>query len=109
FGDAWPERPLWLPSVCLETGERLALGRHDAPMTDVGTAVIASGAVPGVCEPVRVGARSLIDGGVASQTHLDLLLDAKDELIVVCSPLSVFPPLKLLLRREIAPLRARGR
>ncbi len=76
FGHDWPERGLWVTALCLHTGARLAFGHPEAPAVDVGTAVAASGAVPSVCVPVSAEGRLLIDGGLGSPTHLDLLHDA---------------------------------
>ncbi|MEC7523117.1 MAG: patatin-like phospholipase family protein [Myxococcota bacterium] len=105
FGDRWPERELWIPAVCRDTGERVAFGSGSAPSTDVGTAVAASGAVPGVCRSVVIGGRRFVDGGIASAAHLDLCAASEEDVIFVSNPLSIFPPLRLLLRREVRALR----
>src|SRR6202000_1011366 len=89
FGDAWPRESLWIPAVDLDTGERIVFGREGAPITDVGTAGAASGVVPGLCVPVVVAGRSMIDGGVRSQANADLLDDVDDDLAIVSSPLSM--------------------
>ncbi len=107
FGGEWPSLPLWLTAADLGTGERVAFGRSGAPRTDVGTAVSCSGAVPGLCRPVSVGDRRYVDGGILSATHLDLVDDRYD-LVVVSSPLSMFAPMRWLLRRELSHARARG-
>ncbi len=109
FGDAWPERHLWITAVCLHSGQRLAFGHPDAPRVDVGTAVASSGAVPSVCAPVEADGRKLVDGGMASATHLDLALDVDDDLVIVSSPLSMIAPMRLPLRAELRRLRARGK
>ena len=93
FGDTWPERRLWVTAVHLSSGRPVAFGHPDAPRTDVGTAVSSSGAVPAVCEPVQVDGESYIDGGMASPTHLDMLRDELLDLVIVSSPLSMFPTL----------------
>jgi NTE family protein len=101
FGHSWPERGLWLTSVHLDSGDRVAFGAPGAPSIDVGTAVACSGAVPGVHVPVRWGGRRYVDGGMHSLTHLDLLDGVGLDLVVVLSPLSMFAPLRALLRRDI--------
>jgi NTE family protein len=108
FGARWPERALWITALHLESGERVAFGSPGAPETDVGTAVSCSSAVPGICQPVRVGAHRYVDGGVHSATHLDLLGGSKLDLVVVSSPLSMFAPMRVLLGAETRRLRREG-
>ena len=105
FGDRWPDEELWIPAVCRDTGERVAFGSGNAPSTDVGSAVAASGAVPGVCQSVLIAGRRFVDGGIASAAHVDLLAATDEDVIFVSNPLSLFPPLRLLLRREVRALR----
>jgi NTE family protein len=113
FTGHWPDRPLWIPAVHVDSGARVVFGRDDAPLIDVGTAVRCSSAVPGLRRPVAVGAQRYVDGGMASPTHADLAAhdDApatQRRLVIVLSPLSKFVPLRLLLRRELAGVRQRG-
>jgi len=115
-GAGWPGRPLWITAVDLDSGDRVVFGRTGTPVVDVGTAVRCSGAVPAINAPVRIGARRFVDGGVASATHADLVAEALGggsgrALVVVSSPLSRFPVMGRLLRRELAgldPRRARA-
>ncbi len=72
---SWPERPLWLCTVDLSTGRRVVLGRNKAP-TNLHSAVLASCSIPGVYQPVRIGRRTLVDGGLHSSTNLDLVLES---------------------------------
>jgi NTE family protein len=106
FGDAWPERELWITAVDIANGERVVFGAPGAPSVDVGTAVACSGAVPGVCRPMRVGGTRYVDGGVASATHVDLAGDL--DAVLVSSPLSMFGALRALLARDVARLTRRG-
>lgn len=101
FGQKWPERPLWITAVHLDSGDRVAFGAPGAPAIDVGTAVACSGAVPGVCTPVRWEGRRYVDGGVASATHLDLVHDHGVDLVLVSSPLSMFGAMRALLGAEV--------
>lgn len=103
FGAAWPVRDLWITSVHLDSGERVAFGSPGAPPIDVGTAVTCSGAVPGVHAAVRWEGKRYVDGGVASATHLDLLA-SKDLDVIVSSPLSMFSIMRRALRRDIGEL-----
>ncbi|MFP7723290.1 patatin-like phospholipase family protein [Lysobacter sp. A3-1-A15] len=59
-------KPFAAVSTWLETGERSVFVRGNT-----GQAVRASSAVPGVFEPVRIGARSFVDGGVVSPVPVD--------------------------------------
>jgi len=103
FGERWP-RDLWITSVLLDTGEPVVFGREGAPLLDVGTAVAASAAVPGVFVPVAWQGRRYVDGGVHSATHLEHLTLEKLDLVIVSSPLSIYPPMRALVHREIRRL-----
>lgn len=104
FGDLWPHKDLWITSVHLDSGQRVAFGAPGAPAIDVGTAVTCSGAVPGVHAPVQWLGRRYVDGGMASATHLDLLERRSLDLVIVSSPLSMFGTMRALLRREVRKL-----
>ncbi len=86
----WPE-----PSA----GFRERIGRavgHVAPLRhpeEVIEAAIASSAIPGVFEPVRIGDREFVDGGVFSNQPLHAVLaDQADAIIVVLVSPSSGPP-----------------
>jgi NTE family protein len=108
FGERWPESPLWITAVGMGRGELVAFGREGAPATDVGTAVACSGAVPSVCAPILVGGEHYVDGGVASATNLHLMEEANVDTVIVSSPLSRFPLMRWLFRREVERLARRG-
>lgn len=84
-GQAWVSHPnTWLVAADRLTGERVAFGSPGAPATDVGAAIAASWAVPGLFPPVDIVGRSYIDGGAISPTSADLLAPlALDEVVVV--------------------------
>jgi NTE family protein len=84
----WPERNYWAVAVDLESGRRVALGRRDAPRTDVARAVRASCAIPAFFAPVRIGGRRYVDGGVWSVSNLDLLAGHDLDLVVCVNPMS---------------------
>lgn len=107
FGGEWPERDLWITAVHLDSGERVAFGAPGAPSIDVGTAVTCSGAVPSVHAPVLWEGKRYVDGGMASATHLDLLLEKDLDVAVVSAPLSMFSTMRTLLRREVRRLERR--
>lgn len=109
FGLDWPTQDLWVTAVQMKTGRAVAFGREDAPVTtDVGTAVSSSSAVPGMREPVRIGQHHYVDGGMASPTHLELLAGRSLDLVIVSSPLSIYGPMRMLLRRELRRLERSG-
>jgi len=84
----WPEKSLWLTTVDIVSGRRVVLGRHGSPRVDLPRAVLASAAIPGIYEPVQVGRRSLIDGGVHSTSNLDLGVQAGVDRIIAVVPLA---------------------
>ncbi len=88
FGNAWADRPLWIPAVDLDSGERVVFGRDRHQETDVGTAVAASGAVPTVNMPVEINGRRYIDGAIYSATNLDAISGRQADLAIVISPMS---------------------
>jgi NTE family protein len=90
-------------------------------MTDVGSAVAASCAIPGYFAAVDIAGVAYVDGGLHSPTNADLLTGLDLDLVVISSPMSVEPrtlrpradlPLRLLfhryLRNEVWALRRKG-
>jgi NTE family protein len=121
FGSAWPERPLWVCAVSLESGARAVFGREGEPAATVAEAVAASCAIPGWFAPVRIGGVRYVDGGAHSLTNADVLAPLGLDLVVVCSTMSAEAPAwkpsvdaalrsvaHLQLRRACARLRAAG-
>lgn len=119
--DEWPERSLWLTAVDIGSGRRVVLGRDGGPPSTLQRAVMASCAIPGVYQPVRVGGRVLVDGGVHSSTNLDLAVAAGCDLIIGVAPMAfdtaTLPgSMQQLVRRmfarslarEVADARTRG-
>ncbi len=78
---------LYITATDLDTCERVVFGVEGAGDVAISTAVRASGALPMVYAPVRVGERELIDGGIVSTTNLDLAVQAGAKLIVVINPI----------------------
>lgn len=85
----WPAEPLWLPAVRLRDGARVVFGREEAPVTDVGSAVAASCAIPGYYAPVVIDGERYIDGGVHSSTNADVLAHERLDLVIVSAPMAV--------------------
>ncbi|MEJ2868843.1 patatin-like phospholipase family protein [Actinomycetospora sp. OC33-EN08] len=89
--EAWPAPPaapeLRIVATDYDSGARVPFGRGGAPPASCAEAASASCAVPGWFEPVRIGGRRYVDGGVCSATSADLLLGtdmpALDEALVL--------------------------
>lgn len=103
---AWPDKPLWLCAVDIDRGRRIVLGRPGrAPLASLHQAVAASCAIPGMYAPVRLGSRTLVDGGVHSTTNLDLAARAGCSLVICSAPMaydtggSLPSPVTQLVRR----------
>jgi NTE family protein len=88
FGDLACE--LYLTATDLDTCERVVFGVEGTEDVSISKAVRASGALPMVYAPVRVGDRELIDGGMVSTTNLDIAVEAGAKLIVVINPIVPF-------------------
>jgi NTE family protein len=119
----WPDRELWVHATDYGTGERVTFGRDGAPAAPLADAVAASCAVPGLYQPVRIGERRYVDGGLRSFTNADALLDAGCDVVLCLAPFSGRARGPLLdtavlgaartvtgaaLRREVRQLRAGG-
>lgn len=89
--EAWPERATWLVAVDLRTGQRVPLGKRGAPPLTLREGVRASCAIPGIYPPVRMGGRTLVDGGAHSTTNLDLLRRSGCGLVVAVAPMTYDP------------------
>ena len=89
FFDAWPDRPLWINAVDLQSSQRVTFGRDGAPAADVASAVAASCAIPAFFAPVTIGGVRYVDGGAHSPTNVDLFAGLGFDLVVVSSPMSV--------------------
>lgn len=100
---AWPDKPLWLTTVDINSGRRIVLGRPGAPEVTLAQAVLASCAIPGFYPPVKVGKYTLVDGGVHSSTNLDLAAKFGCDLIIGVAPMAYEPvdapdPVRQLVR-----------
>jgi NTE family protein len=85
----WPSgRRLWITATDYRSGERVVFGRSGSPAADLADAVAASCAIPGVYQPVEIGGRLYIDGGLYSATNLDLLINAGVDLAICLNPMS---------------------
>ena len=87
LGDAWfcdLIRPLRVTATNLETLERVVFSSGD-----VGSAIEASIAIPGIIVPVNVGGETLIDGGIADPLPVGVLQEMGIEKILA---VNVIPP-----------------
>ena len=69
-----------------DTGARVAFGSPGAPPADLADAVMASCAIPGWYQPVRIGEHRFIDGGAWSSTNLDLMAGHDLQEVYVLAP-----------------------
>jgi NTE family protein len=88
FGELHCE--LYLTATDLDTCERVVFGVDGTEDVPISAAVRASGALPMVYTPVRIGERELIDGGIVSTTNLDIAVEAGAKLVVVINPIVPF-------------------
>ncbi len=83
----WPVRHgITVVALDYDTGERVAFGRDGAPEVPLASAVMASCAIPGWYQPVRVGEHRYIDGGAWSSTNLDLMTGLGLDEVFVLAP-----------------------
>lgn len=88
-GAAWVPHPAcWIVACDYHTGERVVFGRPATRRPAISTAVAASCAIPSFFQPVQVGGRSYVDGGLHSMSNADLLAGQGLDLCVVLNPLS---------------------
>ena len=99
--EGWSPHPnLWIVACDYATGERVAFGRDDAPPADLADAVAASCAIPGFYQPVALGERRYVDGGIHSTSNLDVLLELELDVAICLNPTSTLHPLRALNPRE---------
>jgi NTE family protein len=84
----WTSNPGYRAVVLdYETGRRVVFGAPDAPPAGLSEAVLASCAIPGWFEPVTIGGRRYVDGGMWSPTNVDLLAGAGLDEVFVLAPM----------------------
>jgi NTE family protein len=111
--EGWVARDgVWIVACDYETGRRVPFGSPGAPKADFADAIAASCSIPGFYQPVRIGDRDYVDGGMYSPSNLDLLRDAKLDLVICFNPTSSLDeiPVTSPLQRMAAAVRgASGR
>jgi NTE family protein len=88
-GGGWPAHPAtWIVAMDYDTGRRVPFGRPGAPPASLREAVMASCAIPGWYQPVTIGRKRYVDGGVCSPTSVDLVARLGLDEVVVLSPMT---------------------
>ena len=83
----WVRRPgLRVVALDYDTGARVPFGAPGVPDVELPTAVMASCAIPGWYQPVRIGAHRFIDGGAWSSTNIDLVAGHGLDEVYVLAP-----------------------
>ncbi|MDQ1482657.1 MAG: hypothetical protein QOF35_733, partial [Actinomycetota bacterium] len=73
-----------------DTGKRVPFGKSGSRSADLSEAVMASCAIPGWYQPVRIGDHRYIDGSAWSSTNLDLLAGQGLDEVFVLAPQTSF-------------------
>src|SRR5918996_1477249 len=81
------EQELYLIATDLDSTERVILGEGEWAEVPISEAVAASGALPGIYEPVEINGREFIDGGILSTTNVDVAIERGAKFVVVINPL----------------------
>lgn len=85
-----PRGETWIMAVDYESGRRVAFGRPGAPIAPLPDAVVASCSIPGWYEPKAINGRRYVDGGVRSNTSLDLLARVYLDEVYVLAPMASY-------------------
>ncbi len=80
-------RELYIPAIHLDSGERVLFGSEGWRNVPISTAIAASSALPMYFQPVSIGGRDYIDGGVGTVLHLDLPLERGARFVVLINPI----------------------
>jgi NTE family protein len=88
-GSHWPTGgDLRIVACDYASGERVEFGRDRIPEANPGEAVAASCAIPAFYQPVRIGGRLYVDGGLHSHSNLDLLAGSGLDAVIALNPMS---------------------
>jgi NTE family protein len=90
-GATWDGR-LRIAVVELESGRRVIFDGSGNPAIEVGQAVEASCAIPGVFRPVEIDGRHYVDGGAWSPTNMDTLEVAAGTRVLCLNPTAALRP-----------------
>ncbi len=89
---SWVDGQTWIAAVDYDTGQRVLFGRPGAPRASLPDAVVASCSIPGWYSPAVIGGRRYVDGGVRSDTSLDVMRDTDVQEVYVLAPMASTHP-----------------
>ncbi|MBO9311380.1 MAG: patatin-like phospholipase family protein [Chloroflexus sp.] len=84
------DRELLIIATDLDSGERAVFGLPPLEHVPISLAVCASAAIPIFYQPVRIGKRDYIDGGLRGTASLDVAIERGADLIVCINPMVPF-------------------
>jgi NTE family protein len=88
FVAGWPSVPRpWVVAVDHASGRRVVFGRDGSPTASLADAVTASCSIPGWYAPTVIDQVPYVDGGVASNASVDVLLGAPVDEVFVLAPM----------------------
>jgi predicted acylesterase/phospholipase RssA len=79
-------RKLYILAVELDTGRVVAFGERKWRHVPISTAIQASTAVPGLCQPVRIDGREYVDGAVLKTAHVRRAIREGARLVFCVTP-----------------------
>ena len=81
------ERELYIIATDLDTGDRVIFGREGGKDVPISLAAAASSAVPLLYNPVRVGDKDCVDGGLRGNASLDVAIEQGAKLVICINPM----------------------
>ncbi|MCD6734615.1 MAG: patatin-like phospholipase family protein [Burkholderiaceae bacterium] len=91
--------PLRIVATDIDTGEPVEFGSPGHDHVPISRAAIASGAVPGLFAPVRIGTRHYLDGALNKTVHASVALDYGVGLVLCVNPLVPYQAMQAKARR----------
>jgi NTE family protein len=88
----WVDGQTWVAAMDYDSGRHVLFGRQDAPRASLPDAVVASCSIPGWYEPMVIGGRRYVDGGVRSATSLSALRGTNVHEVYVLAPMASTEP-----------------
>ncbi len=80
-------KELYVVATNLDKGDATVFGEDGFRDVPISTAVRASGALPGVWKPVRIGDRDYIDGAINKTAHISQAIKHGADLVVCVNPI----------------------
>jgi NTE family protein len=88
----WVDGQTWVAAMDYDSGRHVLFGRQDAPRASLLDAVVASCSIPGWYEPMVIGGRRYVDGGIRSATSLSALRGTNVHEVYVLAPMASTEP-----------------